>query len=170
MIVLPPEDLTSQEGMERALRRYFSDAKREFDGQFNTMLGPEFRSCSFEKKTVTLSLRPQPWMGNPLSVLHGGVTASLLDMAMGLLCRYFSGGYMTPTVSMGVQYLRAGSLDRTLIIRAELTKRGLSICYAEGRLWEEGAEDRLIATASGAYYVANPPRPQADNEKAPLRT
>ena len=158
MIVLPKEDLTSQEGMERALSRYFIDAKREFDGQFNTMLAPDMASCSYEKKTATLFVDPKPWMGNPLGILHGGVTASLLDMAMGLLCRYFSGGYMTPTISMGVQYLRAGSLDRRLFIRAELTKQGLGVCYAEGRLWEDGAEDRLIATASGAYYVTNPPR------------
>ncbi len=158
MIVFPPEVLTSQEGMEKALRQYFIDARREFDGQFNNMLGPEFVSCSFEKQTVVLSLKPQPWMGNPLGILHGGVTASALDMAMGLLCRYFSGGYMTPTISMGVQYLRAGSLARTLYIRAELTKRGLGVCHAEGRLWEEGAEDRLIATASGAYYVTAKPQ------------
>ena len=153
MIVLKKEDLNSQEGMERAFRGYFVEAKRQFEGQFNTMLGTELEACSYEKQTVTLTMAPQPWMGNPMGILHGGVTASVLDMTMGLLCRYFSGGYMTPTVSMNVQYLRAGSLDRRLYIRAELTKRGMGVCYALGRLWEEGAEDRLLATSSGAYYV-----------------
>ena len=153
MIVLKKEDMLDQAGMERAFRGYFRDAAREFAGQFNTMLGPEVVSCDYEKSTVTLSMEPKPWMGNPMGILHGGISASLLDMTMGLLCRYVSGGYMTPTVSMDVQYLRSGPLDRKLYVKAELTKRGFTICYATGSLWAEGAEDKLIATATGAYFV-----------------
>jgi len=161
LIVLNEADLTSQEGMERAFLTYFADARREFDGQFNTMLATELSSCSYEKKTVTLTVEPRPWMANPMGILHGGISASLLDLTMGLLCRYFSGGYMTPTISMDVQYLRSGPLDRKLYIGAELTKRGMGVCYAVGRMWAEGTEDSLIATSSGAYYVARPSRKNA---------
>ena len=153
MILLRQEDLHDQAGMERAFRGYFVDAAREFKGQFNTMLGTELHACDYEAGRVILCLDPKPWMGNPMGILHGGVTASVLDMTMGLLCRYCSGGYMTPTVSMNVDFLRSGSLDKRLFIRAELTKRGMSVCYAQGRLWAEGEEDRLIATASASYYV-----------------
>jgi len=153
MIVLKKEDLRDQAGMERAFRGYFVDAAREFAGQFNTMLGTELYSCDFGKSSVILTMDPKPWMGNPMGILHGGVTASVLDMTMGLLCRYVSGGNMTPTISMDVSYLRSGPLDRRLYIRADLTKRGMSICYATGALWAEGEEDRLIATSSGSYYV-----------------
>ena len=158
MIVLDGKDLHDQAGMERAFRQYFIDAAREFSGQFNTLLGTELYTCDFARSVVTLTLAPQPWMGNPMGILHGGITASLLDMTMGLLCRYCSGGYMTPTVSMSVNYLRSGPLDKRLYVRAELTKRGMSVCYADGRLWAEGSEDRLIATATAAYYVTGKPR------------
>lgn len=154
MIVLKPEDLHDQAGMERAFRGYFVDAEREFAGQFNNMLGTELWECDFENSTVTLVMEPKPWMGNPMGILHGGITASVLDMTMGLLCRYCSGGLMTPTIGMDVQYLRAGALDKRLFIRAELTKRGMSVCYAVGSLWAEGTPDRKIATASASYYVA----------------
>ena len=153
MILLRKEDLHDQAGMERAFRGYFVDAAREFKGQFNTMLGTELHACDYEAGRVILCLDPKPWMGNPMGILHGGVTASLLDMTMGLLCRYYSGGAMTPTISMNVQYLHAGSLDRRLYVEAELTKCGFSICYAAGRMWAVGNEERLIATSSGSYYV-----------------
>lgn len=153
MIVLKQEDLRDQAGMERAFRGYFVEAAREFAGQFNTMLGPELYTCDYDKQTVTLVMETKPWMGNPMGILHGGVTASVLDMTMGLLCRYFSGGYMTPTISMDVQFLRSGPLDKKLYIEAELTKRGMSICYATGKLWAEGSRVRLIASSSGSYYV-----------------
>lgn len=157
MIVLKKEDLQDQAGMERAFRQYFVDAAREFDGQFNTMLKAELHSCDYGKSVVTLRMDPAPWMGNPMGILHGGVTASVLDMTMGLLCRYCSGGYMTPTISMDVQYLRSGPLDKRLYIRADLTKRGMSVCYATGVLWAAGGEDKPLATASGAYYVMGRP-------------
>lgn len=153
MITLRPEDLRDQAGMERAFRGYFVEAAEEFPEQFNTMLGAELYACDFEKSTVTLTFEPRPWMGNPMGILHGGVTASVLDMTMGLLCRYCSNGSMTPTISMDVQYLHAGPLDKRLYVSAELTKRGMGICYARGELWAEGAEDRRIAASSGAYYV-----------------
>ena len=153
MIVLDKNDLGDQAGMERAFRRYFVDAEEQFAGQFNVLLGARLWDCDFDRSVATLYMDPKPWMGNPMGILHGGVTASVLDMTMGLLCRYCSGGYMTPTVSMNVDFLRSGSLDKRLFIRAELTKRGMSVCYAQGRLWAEGEEDRLIATASASYYV-----------------
>ena len=156
MIVLDKADLSSQEGMERAFRGYFAAARREFAGTFNDMLDAKLIACDYEKSEVVLGIDPAPWMGNPMGILHGGVTASALDMTMGLLCRFCSGGYMTPTISMDVQYLRSGSLDRRLYIRAQLTKRGMGICYAVGSIWAEGAEDRLLATSSGAYYVTKP--------------
>ena len=157
MIVLRKEDLRDQAGMERAFREYFVLAKQQFDGQFNNMLEAELAFCDHAERFVVLAMEPKPWMCNPMGILHGGITASVLDMTMGLLCRYCSGGYMTPTVSMDVQYLRAGPLDRRLYIRADLTKAGRSVCYATGRLWAEGEEKRPIATSSGAYFVAQPP-------------
>ncbi len=159
MIILKPEDLRDQAGMERAFRGYFVDAAEAYDGTFNVMLACELAACSYEHSSVTLCLTPKPWMANPMEILHGGITASLLDMTMGLLCRYCSGGHMTPTVSMDVQYLRPGPLDKRLYIRADLTKRGFSVCYATGRMWaEDPGEDKPIATSSGAYFVAGPPK------------
>ena len=153
MIVLNREDLNDQAGMERALRGYFEKAAVEFAGSFNVLLGAELSSCDFENSAIVLTVEPKPWMRNPIANLHGGVTATLLDMTMGMLCRYCSGGYMTPTISLNVDYLRPGSVDDRLYIRAELTKRGRSICHASGLLWAEGAADKPIAAASGTYFV-----------------
>lgn len=153
MIVLKKEDLGDQAGMERAFLGYFEEAAVEFAGTFNVLLDTKLVSCDYEKSTVVLAMDPKPWMRNPMNILHGGVTASLLDMTMGLLCRYCSGGHMTPTVKMDVSYLRSGPMDKRLYVRADLTKRGMSVCYANGVMWAEGAEDKPIATSSGAYYV-----------------
>lgn len=155
MIVLRNEDLHDQAGMERAFRWYFEHVGDDPDcrGTFNTMLAAQFESCDYARRVLILRMEAQHWMSNPGRMLHGGVTASILDMAMGLLCRYCSGGHMTPTVSMSVDYLRPAPLDRALYIRAEVTSRGFSICHAVGSMWADGTPEKLLATASGAYYV-----------------
>ena len=157
MIVLEKADLKSQEGMARAFRKYFDYVKQECPDTFNAMLGTRLHVCDYEKKRLVLATEGQSWMTNPSDMLHGGVTASLLDMTMGLLCRYCSGGFMTPTISMSVNYLNPGPLGKTLYIQAEVTKAGFSVCHATGSMWAEGQEGRLIATASGSYYVTHRP-------------
>jgi uncharacterized protein (TIGR00369 family) len=157
MIILPKEDLHDQAGMERSFRSYFEYVKQECDGTFNCMLGAELVSCDYEKKTVLLKMETQSWMTNPSNMLHGGVTASILDMTMGLLCRYCSGGYMTPTIDMSVSYLRPAPLNETLYIQAQVTHRGMSVCHATGTAWAAGAQNKPVATASGSYYVTHTP-------------
>ena len=161
MIVLRKEDLHDQAGMERAFRWYFAHVDEDPDchGTFNTMLGARYVDCDFAKRTLVIAVAGQHWMANPGKMLHGGVTASTLDMVMGLLCRYCSGGYMTPTIDLNVNYLRPAPYDRTLCFAAEVTRVGFRICQAVSRVWAEGEEDVVLATAAGSYYVTHKPDP-----------
>lgn len=154
MITLNKDDLHSQEGMERAFRAYFQDVAAQCDGTFNAMLGARLYSCSYEGRQVVLAVETQPWMANPNNIVHGGVTASLLDLTMGLLARYCSGGGMTPTVSMEVSYLLPAPLGQTLLIGAELTHGGFSLCHVTGRAYLPGQERAPVCTAAGVYYVS----------------
>lgn len=157
MIVLDKADLRSQEGMERALAGYFAYAREHFEGTFNGMLGAEPISCDYEKKTLLCAVETKDWMTNPSRMVHGGVTASVLDFTMGLLARYATTGCMTPTISMNVEYLRPSPLNRRILVEAQVTRAGFTVCHVTAKAWAEGAEDKLIATASGAYYVTRRP-------------
>jgi len=159
MIVLLKEDLHDQVGMEHAFAWYFEHVGDDPDctGTFNTMLDCRFKSCDYDSRKLIITMQGQHWMSNPGNMLHGGVTASVLDMVMGLLCRYCSGGYMTPTIDMSVSYLRPAPVDKKLLIEAEVTRRGFTICHAVARMWEEGKENAVLATASGSYFVTHKP-------------
>lgn len=157
MIVMDKADLKSQEGMERAFRAYFAYAKEHFGGTFNGMLGAELVSCDYEKKTLLVAMDTQDWMTNPSRMVHGGVTASILDFAMGLLARYATTGYMTPTISMEVSYLRPAPLNARIYVEAQVSMAGFTVCHVTAKAWAEGTPDKLIATSAGAYYVTRRP-------------
>lgn len=157
MIIFDKTDLKSQEGMEKALREYFLWIRRECDGTFNAMLGGELVSCDFEKKTILIAMDTKDWMTNPSQIVHGGVTASILDFTMGLLARFCTTGYMTPTISMNVEYLRPMPLKKRILVEAAVTMAGFSVCHVTARTWAEDAPEKIIATSSGAYYVTRRP-------------
>ncbi len=118
------------------------------------MLGRSFVDCDYARRQGTLRMHTKAWMANPSDILHGGVTAAVLDLTMGLLARYCTGGHMTPTISMDVSYLSPIPLDDILVVRARITRPGFTICYATGSAWVEGKENAPAATASGTYYVS----------------
>ena len=159
MIVLMKEDLHDQAGMERAFRWYFEHVCDDplCRGTFNTMLDAKYESCDYDRRTLIISITGQPWMNNPGRMLHGGITAATLDMCMGLLCRYCTGGYMTPTIDLNVSFLRPAPTDQKLMFEAAVTRSGFHICHATGRMWADGNPETLLATASGSYYVTHKP-------------
>lgn len=154
MIILKEEDLHDQAGMERAFQGYFEDVAKQCDGTFNAMLGMNFVDCNYAKRQVTLRMQTKPWMANPSDILHGGVTASVLDLTMGLLARYCTGGHMTPTISMEVSYLTPIPLNDIMVVQAQITHPGFTICHATGSAWVEGKQSTPAATAAGTYYVS----------------
>lgn len=157
MIIFDKADLKSQAGMEKAFRDYFRWMREECDGTYNAMLNPRFISCDYNKKSVLIAMDTQNWMTNPSQIVHGGVTASILDFAMGLLARCSTTGYMTPTVSMDVSYLRPVPLEKTVFVEAQITMAGFSVCHVTAKVWVEGAEDKPVATSTGVYYVTRRP-------------
>ena len=153
MLALRESDLHDQAGMERAFQDYFARVASEQSGTFNAMLSPTLVQCGYEGKTLVLRAELRDWMRNPGGILHGGITASLLDFTMGILARYCTGGRMTPTVSMDVGYLRAGPTKGAVYMKAKIVKPGRRFVHAACTLWAEGQEDRPLATATGIYSV-----------------
>ena len=157
MMIFDRADLRSQEGMEKAFADYFRWMRAECGGTYNAMLGVRFVACDYEKKTVLLAAELEDWMTNPSGMVHGGVTASLLDFTMGILARYCTTGCMTPTVSMQVNYLRPIPPEKTVFLEASVTMAGFSLCHTAARAWAEGAEKLPVATATGVYHVTRRP-------------
>lgn len=153
MIRIPPETLHDQPGMERAFALYFERLYADCAGTMNALLKPRVVLCDYENRALTLAVRVEKWMVNPNDILHGGVTATVADMVMGLVSRYFSGGKLTPTVHMDVTYLSPAKLGEELFCRAECVKAGFTIDSATARLWVPGSEDNPVATATATYYV-----------------
>lgn len=115
--------------------------------RINDMLAPEFAACSAEEQSLTLSLTVREWMLNPRGTLHGGIMSTMLDMAMGMLTRYYRKTNLVSTVSLSVNYLRPVQPGEQVAIRAEVQKLGRRVLFMQAQL-RSGGKTAASATAT----------------------
>lgn len=103
-----------------------------------------------------------PWRaeleGNPLiHAYHGGITASLIDLAGGLVL-WAELGIPTPTIDMRIDYLRPALAGGDLYAGARKVRLGATVAFVDAWAWQ-GADDReaagakLVATGRCVYSV-----------------
>lgn len=119
------------------------------------MMALRFESCDEKARTLSVSMAAEPWMTNPLGVMHGGLVASALDSAMGSLSSWcVGGGGRTPTVTMQTTYIRPVPLSGRVFLKSKLISAGKTLNHLSAELWAEGDEGRTLATATGSYFAA----------------
>jgi uncharacterized protein (TIGR00369 family) len=108
-----------------------------------------------------------PGFGNPMGTLHGGVTSTLLDSAMG--CAVMSTlppGVGYTTVDLHVTFLRSVPLSgASLVAEGRATHTGGRIATAEGRLLDD--RQRVVATAVCTCAVLRPRPDEVADAPAP---
>ena len=85
---------------------------------------------------------------NPHGTVHGGVLATMLDVAMGSAVAE-AGGESPVTVSLTVTYLEPGRPGR-LEARASVRKRGKRLLVVEGEVVQDGD---VVADALATFSV-----------------
>jgi acyl-CoA thioesterase len=93
---------------------------------FNHLLG--FELVRMHRDGVTIQCRIRPELLNSQGSLHGGVTASIADAAVGTaLYRHFEGARRFTTVELKINYFRPVTEGR-LLARSHLVRVGSTIC------------------------------------------
>lgn len=131
---------------------------------FNRLLGMEVIHYDFERVELRIRMDDK-LVGNPFhNILHGGVTASLLDVAGGMIVaascidelEEFSPSYLKErfsrlgTIDLRVDYLRPGR-GQEFIATAHIIRAGSKVAVARMELHNE--EGIHIAFGTGTYLV-----------------
>jgi len=122
---------------------------RAVKAPFNKKLG--IKMTKVQKGSVELELDTSRDLANGLGIVHGGVTASLCDSAMGFAAMTL--GVFPVTVEMKLNFLSPGSIDERLIAKGKIIKEGKTLIIADGEVYNGG---KLIAKSLGTYFIQNP--------------
>ena len=106
-----------------------------------------------ETGEVRFSYIPEDRLAGPPGFLHGGITASLLDEAQGVLC--FHVGYIVMTDQLNINYHHAVPLNQEVQIRCRITAVRKKRIYTHGEILSR--EGEVYASAGARWYVLSVP-------------
>ncbi|GAE24117.1 hypothetical protein JCM9140_22 [Halalkalibacter wakoensis JCM 9140] len=127
------------------------------DGKYHTYLAAitQISSCFLENGDYEIKLPIQPLIMNPLNMLHGGMTATLLDTTMGsLVNRSLPTDLAAVTSEMNIHFIKPGVGEYVRCI-ATITHRGTHTYISEAKVYDE--REKLIAMATGTFFILNKP-------------
>ena len=128
-----------------------------FSGTYLEFLG--FRVIGWKEGFARLEMPVRAEHRNTIGYLHGGVIASLLDVAGALAGSYGrSRESVSVTVNLNTNYM-SPCRSLSVIVEGELIRKTRSLFFAQSRLLDP-ENNRLCATATGTY------KPQARDAAA----
>ena len=102
---------------------------------FNALVGLRFHRLHKDGVSIVCDVRPE--LLNAAGVLHGGVTATIADAAVGIATtRHYKGRPIT-TIELKVNYFRPLPLNGKVYARAKLLRTGSTLSVGEVEIRDE---------------------------------
>ena len=135
------------------IRTEISDAEFEYAASqlhtlpFAQLIGMELADLRMDEAVIRINMRDD--LRQPSGVLHGGVTATLIDTAMAFAVRTrLAIDEATATIDLTVHYLRP-YVSGTFTCTAKVVRAGKRIFTVSADV--HGADGKLIATGISTY-------------------
>jgi acyl-coenzyme A thioesterase 13 len=119
-------------------------------------MGPFFRKV--DGRTLILGVRIEPRHTNARGLVHGGLIATMADLALGYsLALAESPPENAVTASLTTDLFGGAEIGAWLEVRAVAKRVGGSLAFCAGEVLTDGVP---IAQATGVYKVSRRPKPR----------
>jgi uncharacterized protein (TIGR00369 family) len=96
----------------------------------------------------------RPEMTNPMHILHGGISAAMIDDAIGATVYSLNNSHMYTTVNLTIDYFAPAKVGDVLIAESKIIKKGNQIMNASCILWNHD-KSRMIAKGQSNLIKTN---------------
>ncbi|MDN4073568.1 PaaI family thioesterase [Fictibacillus terranigra] len=104
-----------------------------------------------DEHNLEITIPITPLLSNTLGMVHGGLTATLLDTAMGTAASLtLPEGSAAVTLEMKVNYTSPGT-GKFLRCKAEVLSRGKKVIVMEAKVY--GDQNQLVAVSTGTFFI-----------------
>lgn len=134
------------------LRRRIAQVAEFAPGSIGDMLRFELLECDPEAGDYFLSCRTEEWMRNPAGTLHGGLCATVLDQAMGLIpyCLKTEAG-TAPAVQLSVNYHRPLIPGTEVLVKVHVVSATKSLITLSAEARSKEKPEKLCLSGTGLY-------------------
>jgi uncharacterized protein (TIGR00369 family) len=104
-----------------------------------------------EGQICEITIPITPVIHNSLGIVHGGITATLIDSAMGLLANSLLPGELTcVTTQLNIHYIAPGSGDSLRCV-AQCEHKGTKTMVLSATVYR--TDGKKVATSSGSFFI-----------------
>jgi len=107
-------------------------------------LNPILRSV--EEGEVVFEYKVRKEMTNPIGILHGGISAAIIDDAIGTAVYTFGEEHFYSTINNAIDYMSSAYENDIVVAETKITKKGRQLINAECSIWNA---DRTKLIAKG---------------------
>jgi acyl-coenzyme A thioesterase 13 len=100
-----------------------------------------------EKGSLTFRYTVRKEMTNPFGTLHGGITAAMIDDAIGATLISYGEPFFYISVNLVVDYFASAKEGDVVVAATSILKKGKQVVNAQCEVWNED-RSRLIARGS----------------------
>lgn len=139
--------------MESGLKEYIRKIHTDFHGSIGDMLDFQVVSCDEEKDDYVLKCRTESWMCNHYGTLHGGLCATILDQAMGMICVCLKRevGSCT-TVQLEADYHRPVMCGDDILVKVHVVSVTKSLINMNAELVQMSKPDKISVSGSAIFF------------------
>lgn len=139
---------------ETKLPAEFEIWKEKAESTFWGLLGCEFEELTDKQITVSLDIKPHHL--NLIGILHGGVHATMMDSAMGLMAMIARPRESVVTTNLNLHYVAPTGQGR-IIVTAELVHMSRKLVNTQA--YARTGDGELLAFGTGTFRVIEPKTP-----------
>ena len=142
-----------QLSMESQLKVYIQKIHEKCHGSIGDMLDFRVVSCDEEKDDYILECRTEPWMCNHYGTLHGGICATILDQAMGMVCFCLKRGIgVCTTVQLEADYHRPVMTGESILVKIHVISVTRSLINMTAELVQLSKPDKISVSGSAIFF------------------
>ena len=139
--------------IEAELRRRIAQVSGAAPGSIGDILHFELLECTPESGDYLLSCQTEDWMRNFAGTLHGGLGATILDQAMGIVshCLINYEGF-APTVQLSVNYHRPLIPGAAVLVRVRVISVTRSLISLSAEASQKERPEKICLSGTGLYF------------------
>lgn len=131
-------------GASEFLKQFIGKEVNKSPSPFMNWLKPEMVAVEEGKLIFKYTVRNE--MTNPFKTLHGGITAAIIDDAIGATLISLGEPHFYVTINLAIDYFASAKENDVIFAETAIIKKGKTIVNAQCEIWNE---DRSKLLAKG---------------------
>lgn len=139
--------------MEFGLTEYIKRIHERNHGSIGDMLDFQVISCDEERDDYVLKCKTEPWMCNHYGTLHGGICATILDQAMGMVACCLKKGFgVCTTVQLDAEYHRPVVPGEDILVKIHVISVTRALINMNAELVQVSKPDKISVSGSAIFF------------------